>query len=287
MDKTLVFALLALAIGVFVGGYVSESETISQPPAASAPAAAAAPPRSGVGSMPAASTAYDSQLAELRRRLDDETSARRSLEAGLRETREQVAALEQQLQDSRPLEAAPESEVLTSETNPARDQVWFDEQALLDGGVDAILATELKQIFEQLQLERLMLRDRSAREGWERGRLREELGVLAEREESLRDRLGEEAYDAYLYASGQSNRVSVTSVLESAQAAQAGIKPGDYILRYDGERVYNWRDLRTATRSGDLADTVEIEIDRDGESLQFYLARGPLGIRMNSRSVAP
>ncbi len=91
----------------------------------------------------------------------------------------------------------------------------------------------------------------------------------------------------YLYASGQPNRVAVTSVLESAQAAQAGILPGDLILRYDRERVYNWRDLRTATRSGNLADTVEVEVERDGDTLQLYLLRGPLGIRMDSRSVAP
>jgi S1-C subfamily serine protease len=117
--------------------------------------------------------------------------------------------------------------------------------------------------------------------------LRDEFRQLDDKEESLRDQLGESAYDAYLYASGQSNRVAVTSVLASAQAGQAGIEAGDHILRYDNQRVYNWRDLRTATTSGDISDVVEVEVDRDGETLQFYLARGPLGIRMDSLSVAP
>jgi len=79
----------------------------------------------------------------------------------------------------------------------------------------------------------------------------------------------------------------VTSVLASAPAGQAGIEAGDHILRYDNQRMYNWRDLRTATTSGDISDVVEVEVDRDGETLQFYLARGPLGIRMDSLSVAP
>ena len=110
---------------------------------------------------------------------------------------------------------------------------------------------------------------------------------LDDREQALRDQLGDSAYDAYLYASGQPNRVAVTSVLASAQAAQAGIQPGDLIMRYDRERIYNWRDLRDATTSGNLADSIEIEVERDGDTLQFYVTRGPLGIRMDSRSIAP
>jgi len=158
---------------------------------------------------------------------------------------------------------------------------------LIESGMDSVQASQLKVLFEQLEMERLHLRDRSAREGWDRARLRDEFRQLDDREESLKDELGESAYDAYLYASGQSNRVAVTSVLESAQAGQAGIEAGDHILRYDNQRVYNWRDLRTATTSGNISDVVEVEVDRDGETLQFYLARGPLGIRMDSLSVAP
>ena len=67
----------------------------------------------------------------------------------------------------------------------------------------------------------------------------------------------------------------------------AGIEAGDHILRYDNQRVYNWRDLRTATTSGDISDVIEVEVDRDGETRQCDHARGPLGIRMDSLSVAP
>ncbi|MDH3387295.1 MAG: PDZ domain-containing protein, partial [Gammaproteobacteria bacterium] len=172
-------------------------------------------------------------------------------------------------------------------SSEASGQGWFDEQALIETGIDSAQASQLKLFFEQLEMERLYLRDRSAREGWDRARLREEMRRLDSSEESLREQLGDSAYDAYLYASGQPNRVAVTSVLASAQAGQAGIVAGDHILRYDSQRIYNWRDLRTATTSGDITDVVEVEIERDGETLRFYLARGPLGIRMDSLSVAP
>jgi S1-C subfamily serine protease len=136
-------------------------------------------------------------------------------------------------------------------------------------------------------MERLYLRDQAAREGWDRERIRNEMQLLESTEDDLRERLGESAYDAYLYASGQTNRVAVSSLLESAQAGQAGIKPGDHIIRYDSQPIYNWRELRSATTSGNIGDSVEVEVDRDGETLQFYLMRGPLGIRMDALRVAP
>ena len=101
------------------------------------------------------------------------------------------------------------------------------------------------------------------------------------------NQLSEAEYDSYLYASGQTNRVAVTSVLESAPAATAGIEPGDHIIRYDNQPIYNWRELREATSNGQIGETIAVEIDRDGDIVELYLARGPLGIRMNSLSVAP
>ena len=287
MDKTLLLALAALAVGVFVGGYITDpgSDEPTRESAVPMPESATSDPQPATVSE--VSTALESRLEQLQRRVDVETRARRALESDLRQTREQLARLERELAAAPPVPVADgdgEAEQEPAQT-PAR--AWFDEEALLDSGMEAALAGELRLFFEQLEMERLLLRDRSAREDWERGRLREELRTLDDREQSLRERLGDDGYDAYLYASGQTNRVEVSSVLESAQAGQAGIRSGDYILRYDNERIYNWRDLRNATRSGELTDTIEVEVERDGETLQFYLARGPLGIRMNSLRVAP
>ncbi len=141
--------------------------------------------------------------------------------------------------------------------------------------------------FEQQELQQLYLRDQAIREGWDRQKYREEFQALNDEEDALKDRLGDSAYDAYLYASGQSNRVAVSSVLATAPAGAAGIQPGDHILRYDNQRIYSGFELRQATTGGNASDSVPVEVERDGEILEFYLIRGPLGIRMNSVSVAP
>ncbi len=245
--------------------------------------------------MPAGSAAAENfdaaertatSIGELSRLLQNEISARQALAQKLETLSRQVAALDSAagldataLSADQPVAGADDSEL--------PEAGWFDQQALLDSGMNSSLANELKLTFEQLEMERLFLRDRAAREGWDREQMRSELQALESREDELRERLGETAYDAYLYASGQTNRVAVTSVLASAQAGQAGIKSGDHILRYDSQRIYNWMDLRAATTSGDISDTVPVEVERDGETLQFYLARGPLGIRMDALRVAP
>ncbi len=287
MDKSLLFALIALAVGVFVGGYMTageEEKPLSQADEPRLETGAAPVPQVTVAANPAG---VETRLSELQRRIDEEVRARRLLESDLRQTRQQLARLERELQAQTALAVDTDDDQPGEETAGTDGRAWFDEQALLDSGMEVALASELRQFFERLEMERLMLRDRSARENWERGRLREEMQTLGDREQGLRERLGDEAYDAYLYASGQTNRVEVSSVLESAQAGQAGIRSGDFIVRYDNERIYNWRDLRDATTSGEITDTIEVEVERDGETLQFYLARGPLGIRMNSLRVAP
>ena len=180
---------------------------------------------------------------------------------------------------------SPDDRVATAEAAVSRD--WFDEQSLIENGIDEVQASQMRAHFEQLELERLVLRNQSLREGWERQQLRAALREVALKESEIRNQFGEAAYDAYLFAAGLPNRVAVTSVLPSAQAGEAGIQPGDFILRYDDERIYDWFDLQEATATGEVGEMVSLEVERDGETLQFYLQRGPLGIRMNSISVGP
>jgi S1-C subfamily serine protease len=169
------------------------------------------------------------------------------------------------------------------------DSDLFNERALVDSGMTGNQARELKVFFEQQEMQQLYLRDQSIREGWDRKKYREEIQALNNEEDSLKNRIGDSAYDAYLYASGQSNGVAVTSVLASAPAGAAGIQAGDHILRYDNQRIYSGFELRQATTGGNgsATDSVPIQVERDGEIFEVYIARGPLGIRMNSVSIAP
>lgn len=230
----------------------------------------------------------DIEIDELRRRLEDEIRARRALERRLQDLEGEIAIL--QAAASAAMSADSDTAAAGQDDAPGEDgqsRAWFDEQALVASGLDETSARELRLFFEQLELERLRLRDRATREGWDSARTRDEFTALEDRESSLRERLGDEGYAAYLYAAGRSNRVEVTNVLASAPAGQAGIQAGDQILRYGDERIYSPRELRSAIADGDIGDLVEVEVEREGESLRFYLSRGPLGVRTSSLSVAP
>ena len=236
-----------------------------------------------IAGSPTGSRIDEAELESFKRRLDGEVKNRQALEREVENLGRQIAELRGESEST--AEAAADSDSATSVASAA--EVWFNQQALIDSGMDGLQAQQLQLFFEQLEMDRLMTRDRSRREGWSREQLGQAMQDLTLREDELRQQLGESGYDAYLYASGQPNRVAVTSVLASAQAGTAGIQPGDHILRYDNQRIYNWFDLREATGGGDISETVTLEVERDGETLQFYLARGPLGIRMDSVSVAP
>ena len=225
-----------------------------------------------------------SDVDALALRLQDEITARKSLEEKLENLSRQIASLEKQ--DDLQTGMAPEPSEQIAETE-ASDNQWFNEQALVDSGMSEIRATQLKSFFEQQQLDRMYLRDQSIREDWDRQRYLEEIQKLTENADSFLSQLDEASYDAYLFASGQPNRVKVTNVLDSSQASTAGIQAGDHIISYDNKRIYNGFDLRSATTGGNINQSVAVEIERNGEVMELYLNRGPLGIRMNSVSVAP
>jgi hypothetical protein len=278
---------LTLAIGIAIGLILQKnSATFSNTPPDIVTDTAIVNSDPAAAADPNADVTTDS-LKKLNRRLQNEIFARMAFEKRLEELSQKIADLE--LKAQLPGETTPTaSNDNAGESNlPGSGQGWFNEQALVNNGISSSQASALKIQFEQLELERLYLRDQSIREGWDRDRYREALQTLTGKEDNLKDQMSESAYDAFLYASGQTNRVAVTSVLESAPAATAGIKPGDQIIRYDNQRIYNWIELREATSTGAIGDTVAVEVDRDGETMEFYVARGPLGVRMNSLSVAP
>ena len=148
-------------------------------------------------------------------------------------------------------------------------------------GVDQDHATEIAQRVNEVELDRLYLRDQATREGWlntprYNQAMREVNGDLT----ALRDDVGDDAYDRYLFAAGQVNRVVVGSVIAGSSAEDSGIKPGDTVLRYDDQRVFSTNELQSATTEGVAGDTVAVTVLRGGQRLRLYLPRGPLGVRL-------
>lgn len=165
---------------------------------------------------------------------------------------------------------------------------WFNEQALMDAGVDQAKVSYIKNVFEQAEMDKLYLRDQATREGWMGSeRFNDAMKEISDRTSALRAQLNDDEYDAYLYAAGRSNRVIVESVLSNSPASNAGIQAGDIILNYDNKRIYSWTDLTSATSEGDTNSTVAITILRDNQQQQVYMPRGPMGIRLTTESVAP
>ena len=101
----------------------------------------------------------------------------------------------------------------------------------------------------------------------------------------LRDELGDAAYARYLEAQGQQTSVRVTQVLNGSPAKSAGLQPGDQLVSYNGERIFNVGDLRNLTMQGEPGEDVVIEVERDGVRMQLTVPRGPIGITGSGANV--
>ncbi len=160
-----------------------------------------------------------------------------------------------------------------------------DRQAnLLDAGFELATVEEIQNIRNDLQLQRLELRDRATREGWlGTDRFRDEQRELRSGSQ-LRATLGDEDYDKFLLAEGTDNRVRIESVIANSAADFAGIAVGDIVIRYADERIFSFRDLQRATTEGERDQMVNIQVGRNGELLDFVIPRGPMGVTLSGVS---
>ena len=249
------------------------------------------PPK--ISSKDEAITELQEKVTALQEQITEEAKLRKSLALKLAYLERSIAGPPSE--DNEKMDTGEDSEDISS-SNPHQTSSsisderaqWFNEQAMMEAGIDTSKINYIKSIFEQTEMEKLYLRDQATREGWmNTPRYQKAAKEIADKTKSLRNELTEEEYDAYLFASGRSNRIIVSSVLGNSPAANAGIKPGDTILKYGTDRVYNWTDLTTATSTGDTNNTVAVTIIRDGRQEVVYIPRGPMGVKLSTDSVAP
>lgn len=161
-------------------------------------------------------------------------------------------------------------------------------QSLVAAGIDEQTALQLQARRDQQQLARLELLDQAAREGWsESDELQQRLAELDAGRVDLREELGDDAFDRFLYESGDANRVGIASIISGSAADIAGLEVGDAILSYDNQRIFRVRELQQATREGSKGEYVQILFDRGGQFLSADLPRGPLGVTLETSSVSP
>lgn len=266
---------LGLGLGVLGGAALRERSGDATP---------AAGPSGAAG-------AWQPKLAELRDALAAERDARRSLEA-------EVALLRAAIAGDGAGET--EAEAVGGADEPGDDAAsgagaalaggddaprWFDAARLREAGVSEAEIARLRERFEAYEMEELRLRDTASREGWLR---RPRYAVELQRMRSaLREELGEDEYDRMLYATGRNNRAIVSDVLGNSPAASSGLRAGDAVLSYAGQRIFDMRELSRATTRCAAGTTVELRVQRGAEDLRVYAPCGPLGVRLRADRRAP
>jgi len=304
--------LVPLAVVLLVGATMAwllanhwsdpEDSATTITPGSMRPAVRIGPPRfeQGTPSQPAPKLAQVQQaesgekapagdvLMQIQTRLEHETAQRRLLERRVQELSDKLARIE----NITPGSAAPLATVASAAgvaPTETRDDPVARARArtarFLSAGFDAEEEKQLTRRMDEIEMERLYLRDRAGREGWRRTpEYRQEARELRD---ELRNEIGEDTYDRLLYASERDNRVLVQKVLESSPAQEIGLQPGDVILDYDGRRVFSNRDIRTARAKGEAGDPVPLRVERNGEVLELEIPRGPLGVHLGGSSVMP
>lgn len=183
---------------------------------------------------------------------------------------------------------ATRTEAETAQPPRAPETPQSRRDSLVAAGVSADLAEDIVWRESRVELDRLHLRDQAAREGWlGTERYREALNNFAEEGGSVREEIGDSAWDRYLYLTGEDNRVSVASVIPGSAAEAAGLQSGDLIEGYAGGQPFDFNDLRQATTEGERGELVAVRIRRGDRVFDAWVPRGPLGVRLGMTRVEP
>jgi len=291
MNKTAINGVLLIALGIAVGGALGWRGAHGRDASVDDDAGrsvSAATQRSGAGATASRddqrSARLERQLEILAAKLDAEAERRRRLEARLEVLDGQLTALRGSAPETveeaaaKP-EAAAAAPSVAAAPASGEESVTSMEHALVAAGIDAPTATEIRRRRDALTLSEIYLRDQATREGWlDTPDFAAKMAEIDQQRTSIRDEIGDDAYDRYLAALEHPNRVAVNEVMLDSPAAAAGLQAGDVVLRYGDTRIFDPGELVTATRGGTAGEPVQLEIIRQGQRLEINVPRGPLGV---------
>ena len=100
----------------------------------------------------------------------------------------------------------------------------------------------------------------------------------------LRKELGDTDYAKYLEGQGRPTSINVREVLTASPAQTAGLQPGDEIVSYNGQRVFDMNELNSLTYETRPGTNVAMEVVRDGQTMQVVVESGPIGISGGGRA---
>lgn len=248
-------------------------------------------PATTTGAGPASANELAGRLAELERVVDEERQARLVLEDLIAVLIEDLERLEgtdaRRIAEEQARAAEAQATDLRERRRRRVDGDWLKQYRerrvgqLVDGGFSEDEARRLLQLESEAQYKAMEVLWEQQRSGEPFSRFTPDIDPQS----ILRSELGDESYARYLEAMGQPTAVRVTQVMDGSPGNQAGFRPGDQLVRYDGERVFNVSDLRFQTMQGNRGEDVVVEIERDGMRMQLTVPRGPIGITGSGANV--
>lgn len=262
-----VFTLIGVGLGYLVAPRLPEGSGSDLLPARSSPA------------LITDSRDFAEALEALSKRIDEEARRREVLEEQLSELQAMAS------HEDRPGAAAAVRTV--TEEYDARLPQSVETRLVAAGFTPAQIETIHRREGED-QMRRIQLDDTARREGWHNTpRYFEEMAALQASGDPLLEWLGADAYDRYLFTARRPNRVTITSVIETSPAQQAGLRAGDIIQSYAGQTVFSIGQFNALRSGGRKGEPVIVELFREGQLIQLSIPRGPVGVQGRLSLVDP
>jgi len=277
MLRTLLLVVAVLAAGVAAAYWLAATTSAVNAPVVSGGAAAATP-----SELPA-------RLTDLERELKTEIEQRAALEQRVGELSAELdelhAATSPRPGRSRNAKATDSTDAQAATDTPAADALLglgrrfrgppTGEQRLAQL-VNAGFSPDRAEWIEKRTSE-LTMQAMQAQYAQRRGE-NVDPAQLRSPDETLREELGDADYERYLTSQGRPTKIAVYNVLTSSPAEKAGLQAGDQIVSYGGQRVFDVRDLNDLTLQGTPGQPVAIEVQRNQQTVQLVIPRGPIGI---------
>jgi hypothetical protein len=228
--------------------------------------------------------ATEFEVRRLRKELARERELRKQLTLEIEAYEARLAVIQQERSELDAAADAAEEPLSRKKMKTAMEEQLerFGDQALRAEGFADNEIKRIQRRWEQSVMEKEEMANLRAR-----GKPLPDGVGFNEIRDSMREDLGDVRYDAMLFATNQTNRVVVSSLLESSPAYKAGLRTGDVIYSYDNQRVFKPMILDQLARQATPGETRKIEV-LNGDSLStLYIETGPTGAVFSSGGGRP